>query len=59
MGWMKLYSRDLKEPEMLKGFILSEKAAVTYHLCSETARYIFSGMEKKLEEATWKNGERR
>ena len=39
----KLYPRDMREREMFKNFILSQRAGKTHYLYSETATYINSG----------------
>ena len=43
----KLYTGDMREREMLKIFILSQRAGKTHYLFSEAATYIGSRIEMK------------
>lgn len=43
----KLYTRDMREREIIKNFNLSKGTGEIYYLCCETETYVASGKEIK------------
>ena len=54
----KLYTRDMRKWEILRNFILSQRAGKTYYLCMIVKQQHISVAEQRLKEKWKANGDR-